>query len=225
VSQRDSIYIDSLGIGFPLEREIIEYKWIAKGSGIPVLQINEEGMTATAVYRDSVRMSSDPLTVSVGPDTAVSKGTQLTSHALITGGTAPYQVFWNTLDTGLEMTLTIDEDQTLTAVVLDALQNFATDSRMVTLKYPPWINEQALPRLKIAPNPTSGVFRVTLPAGEHPEQLEVFSPQGSMMEIHDLNHLPDGTFTMNLAHLSPGLYLLKLNCLNQSYVGKLKINN
>jgi len=223
VSQRDSIYIDSLGIGFSLEREIIEYKWIAKGSGIPVLQINEEGAVATAVYRDSVRMSSNPLTVYVGPDTAVSKGTQLTSFATITGGTGPYQVFWNTLDTGLTMTRTIEEEQTITAVVVDALQNFATGSRLVTLKYPPWIHEPAGFPLKISPNPTSGRFQVTLPPGVQQEQMEIISTDGRILEVLNLNHLSPGTFSMDLSHLSPGLYLLRVSSGAQIHVGKLTI--
>ena len=59
----DSVYIDSLQAGFPIVRNITEYKWLAKGSGIPVLQINDEMGVATAVYRDSTRSTLSIRTV------------------------------------------------------------------------------------------------------------------------------------------------------------------
>ena len=53
--QKDSIYFDTLGIGIPITRDITQYKWLAKGKGIPVLQINQEGPVSTAIYRDFYR--------------------------------------------------------------------------------------------------------------------------------------------------------------------------
>ena len=93
----DSIYIDTLGIGFPINRNIIEYKWLAKGKGIPLLQIDEEGLLVTATYRDVYRLSAIPLVVSLGPDTTVQNGTTITLNATVTGGTPPYQILWSTL--------------------------------------------------------------------------------------------------------------------------------
>ena len=55
LSLHDSVYIDSLGTGFPLNRNITEYKWLAKGYGVPILQINEEAGIAVATYRDFLR--------------------------------------------------------------------------------------------------------------------------------------------------------------------------
>ena len=54
VIERDSIFLDTLGFGFPYTRNITEYKWLGKGQGIPLLQINEEGLVKTAIYRDNV---------------------------------------------------------------------------------------------------------------------------------------------------------------------------
>jgi hypothetical protein len=54
VMEHDSIFLDSLGFGFPFTRNVTEYKWLGKGQGIPLLQISEEGVTATATYRDMV---------------------------------------------------------------------------------------------------------------------------------------------------------------------------
>lgn len=52
----DSIYIDSLQFGQGLNREFIEYKWLASNMGIPLIQIDEEGPLLTARYIDSVRL-------------------------------------------------------------------------------------------------------------------------------------------------------------------------
>jgi hypothetical protein len=55
ILEYDSLYSDSLGIGLPLTRNIIEYKWWANGYPEPMLQVTEEGMIVQAAYIDSVR--------------------------------------------------------------------------------------------------------------------------------------------------------------------------
>lgn len=55
IQEYDSLYSDSLGIGMPITRNIIEYKWLANGYPEPVLQVTEEGFIITASYIDSVR--------------------------------------------------------------------------------------------------------------------------------------------------------------------------
>ena len=59
---RDSLYIDSLSTGFAFDRPLTrEYKWLATGMKVPVLQINTQELgpgneTITSIlYRDSVR--------------------------------------------------------------------------------------------------------------------------------------------------------------------------
>lgn len=52
----DSIYIDSIGQGFRLERVYTEYKWIAKNQKIPILTvIDDQLLGTTVIYRDSIR--------------------------------------------------------------------------------------------------------------------------------------------------------------------------
>lgn len=58
VEQYDSIYIDSLGVGFPVTRNYIEYKWLGKNKGAPLLQVTEEGLVTTVRYVDSLRNPS-----------------------------------------------------------------------------------------------------------------------------------------------------------------------
>ncbi len=55
IEEYDSIYIDSLGTGFPIIREYEEYKWLTKGMGIPVCTVTKEGLISTISYVDSVR--------------------------------------------------------------------------------------------------------------------------------------------------------------------------
>lgn len=55
VSEYDSVYIDSLNLGVPVSRNYTEYKWLANGHGVPVLQVTQEGELITVQYIDSVR--------------------------------------------------------------------------------------------------------------------------------------------------------------------------
>ena len=55
IERYDSIWADSLGIGFHLDREYTEYKWMGNDYGIPLLQVTAEGILVFATYIDSVR--------------------------------------------------------------------------------------------------------------------------------------------------------------------------
>lgn len=58
INELDSVYIDTLGLGiaFPVPEQI-QYKWLGKGQGEPLLQINTttNGTVTQIIYRDSVR--------------------------------------------------------------------------------------------------------------------------------------------------------------------------
>ncbi len=61
ITSRDSLYLDTLGIGFGFQNPLnIEYKWLADQGGIPILQINTTVSLGTEIitsirYRDSLR--------------------------------------------------------------------------------------------------------------------------------------------------------------------------
>ncbi len=56
VAEYDSIYVDSLGMGFPIYRNYIEYKWFGKNHGLPLLMVvDDDVFGASIIYRDSVR--------------------------------------------------------------------------------------------------------------------------------------------------------------------------
>ncbi len=78
VTETDSIFIDELNFGTSIERNYIEYKWLANGFGAPVLQITQEGPTVQVSYVDSIqgtmvgihRKSIAPPAVHVAPNPA-----------------------------------------------------------------------------------------------------------------------------------------------------------
>jgi hypothetical protein len=59
INRTDSVFVDQFGIGFSVpEPETIEYKWLADGMDVPVLQVNTVGGTPT-----TVSFWYDPLTL------------------------------------------------------------------------------------------------------------------------------------------------------------------
>ncbi|MCB2221942.1 MAG: T9SS type A sorting domain-containing protein [Bacteroidetes bacterium] len=55
IQQFDSLYIDSLGFGFPIYRELVEYKWMGEGQGLPLMKVTDDGLLPNFVYIDSLR--------------------------------------------------------------------------------------------------------------------------------------------------------------------------
>ncbi len=217
----DSIYIDSLGAGFPVNRNIIEYKWLAKGKGIPVLQINEELNIATATYRDIYRMSAQPLSVSLGPDTAVLKGTVLTLHATVTGGTPPYQILWNTLDTGNTITVTVQDDQTYSVFVVDALQNFSLAQKKISVRFPPGLEELTSTKLQVYPNPSNGPVRFTLQEKNATAMMQVMDGHGNLIRKQHIE-VVSGKIQTELSGLPDGIYFFRVVTENRIYAGKVQ---
>ena len=56
VFEVDSVYVDSLGQGFSIERNYTEFKWLAKNEKIPVLTVVDDVFLGTSIiYKDSIR--------------------------------------------------------------------------------------------------------------------------------------------------------------------------
>jgi hypothetical protein len=218
----DSIYIDTLGFGLPMNRDIIEYKWLAKGKGIPLLQINQENNSVAATYRDFYRMSAEPLTVNLGPDTTVARGTILTLKATVTGGTPPYQIFWSTLDSGSTITDTIMEPITYTAFAMDAMQAFGTGQRIVSIDSSQGYKEAGAFQLSVFPNPSSGKVRFTLNETCNNAFLQVITSRGKIIRqqsVYPLARIINADFT----DLPDGLYFIHISAAGKSYNAKLQV--
>ena len=55
IAQYDSLYIDSLGVGFPVLRQYTEFKWMGENFGLPLCKVTKEGPLVTIAYIDSAR--------------------------------------------------------------------------------------------------------------------------------------------------------------------------
>lgn len=130
---RDSIYVDSLQTGIPINRDIIEYKWMGNGFGIPLLKVSKEGLLpAQAEY---LAEQQEPLTVNAGPDVTILQGEQVQLQAVVTGGSPPYGFLWSNGAVGNPITVSPQTTTNYTVNVVDAGFNFASD--MVTVNVTP----------------------------------------------------------------------------------------
>jgi hypothetical protein len=218
----DSIYIDSLGTGFPLNRNIIEYKWLGKDQGIPLLQINEEGILVTAIYRDTFRMPAQTLSVTLGPDTTVLIGTTLTLHAKIINGTPPYQILWSTLDTGDSITVTIQNSQTFSVLVIDALQNIGMARKVVSVSYPAGNEEPKENPLQFYPNPARETVNIKAPDKYRDAVIRISTLQGQMIR-EKVIYSSSGYFNADLSGLPEGLYFIRFSTEHGVYSGKILV--
>ncbi|MHC1775565.1 MAG: T9SS type A sorting domain-containing protein [Lentimicrobium sp.] len=125
VYEYDSLYIDSIQFGTPVNRIYTEYKWIANGHSIPVMTITREGPLTTAQYIDTVR-NLTPMNVDLGADQTICRGTSTTITAEVTGGTPPYNYLWNTLETTASIEVQPLETTIYNVLVTDQQNNIST---------------------------------------------------------------------------------------------------
>ena len=178
----------------------------------------------TAVYRDFYRMPAQPLTVSLGADTAVLMGTTLTLHAMVSGGTPPYQILWNTLDTGNTLTVAIQKITTYSVMVVDALVNFASAQKIVSIRYPYGVDDQNLYSLQVYPNPTCGPVCIILPEKYAETTLQVLTPQG-IIKSESVENPVNGRISTNLSGLPDGLYFVRILAGRHVYLSKVLLAN
>lgn len=207
--QNDSISVESMGLKLSFPRHIIQYKWLAPGGGIPVLQINEELNMVSAIYRDSLRPLVNQMTVDLGPDTAVLKGQEVTLTPVVHNGVPPFRFIWSTFDTTQTLTLTVDSAVQVGVAAFDGLSNLAMDQVSISVKYQPGIGEQEERVLRIIPNPARGKTEVMLPEGVRDGVVTVKDIAGRELQripvspgearvLIDLSQLPAGTYPVTL---------------------------
>ncbi|MBK9357416.1 MAG: T9SS type A sorting domain-containing protein [Bacteroidales bacterium] len=132
VYERDSLFIDSLQIGVPVNRHYTEYQWLANGFGIPVLTITQEGPVLSARYIDNIH-DLTPLSVILGPDLTLCSGDSATIQAEVEGGTPPYSYLWSTLDTTSSIRVSPADTTTFSVMVADAQNNMTFASVTVNV--------------------------------------------------------------------------------------------
>ena len=216
----DSIYIDTLSAGIPITRDITQYKWLAKGKGIPVLQIDQEGPVATAIYRDSYRQSFFPVTVNPGPDTMVVKGSTITISANATGGTPPYTYFWSTLAVTSSISVIVNSNTRYSVAVIDAANNTGFGSKLVSVKGE-GVEEQYIRPLVLFPNPAGDNCQVQSLTITHPVELRVLTTLGMIRKKMVVDPAYPRTFEINLSDLPAGIYIVQIRDDVITYRGKL----
>jgi hypothetical protein len=155
---RDSIYVDSLQTGIPVNRTITEYKWLGNGFGIPLLTISKEGLLpAQAAYLSA---AIEPLAIDAGPDVTILQGEEALLEADVTGGVPPFTVAWNHGVFGNTTTVSPEVTTTFTANVLDA--GFNTASDQVTVTVLPVVHQQTI----AIPAGWSGISSYLIPENE-----------------------------------------------------------
>lgn len=104
----DSIYLDTVQFGFTIPRQLqYEYKWLAAGKKVPILEIDVTqniagGLTIDRVnWRDSVIKSMSVSFTGQSSCPVVQEGS-LTAH--MSGGRYPLKYLWNTGDTTATIT-------------------------------------------------------------------------------------------------------------------------
>ncbi len=127
VYEYDSLYIDSVQVGVPVNRYYTEYKWLANGHSVPVLTITQEGPLVTAQYVDTIH-NLTPMSVNLGPDQTVCKGTTVTIMPEIAGGTPPYRYQWSNGDTTALLKIKPEQTTTYSVVITDQMNNMAFGS-------------------------------------------------------------------------------------------------
>jgi hypothetical protein len=71
VQEYDSLYLDSLNLGIPVNLVYTEYKWLAKGQKIPLLKVTENMLGQVIEYVDTIR------DISLGIDEEISHGSRV----------------------------------------------------------------------------------------------------------------------------------------------------
>lgn len=94
ITENDSVYVDSLGIGLPVTRNITEYAWLGDNFGIPLLQVVQEGLVTTIRYIDNFNVP--PFDINLGFPQLICEGEQGVIKADVSGGCPPYSFLWST---------------------------------------------------------------------------------------------------------------------------------
>lgn len=132
ITEHDSLYIDSLQMGAPIIRNIIEYRWLSPQFPVPVLTITQEGLTYNVQYIDSVH-NLIPLSVTCGENKTICEGQSSVLTAQASGGFPPYTYLWSTSETTQSITVSPLQSGVYSVIASDSKGNIATASNQVTV--------------------------------------------------------------------------------------------
>jgi len=135
IYQTDSLYVDSLGFGIPINRTITEYAWLGNNFGIPLLKVTVEGFITTIEYIDNTFVP--PFDLSLGLPKLICEGESTVIDANVSGGCPPYSFIWNTGSTADSVLVNPATTTTYSVTVNDACGDTLIGSLMVIVSPSP----------------------------------------------------------------------------------------
>ncbi len=70
-------------------------------------------------------------------------------------------------------------------------------------------NDEVMEYIKMYPNPTSGIFKISLPASNNEVEIEIFNIASQLL-LRKTCKVVDGKINLNIQHFSQGMYIVKL---------------
>ncbi|OQX77888.1 MAG: hypothetical protein B6D61_06495 [Bacteroidetes bacterium 4484_249] len=137
IQQRDSIFVDSLGIGFPINTNTIEYQWIGKGYGRPLLKVIESNFLTKVEYLNFPELQ---FKVDIGPDQEICLGESAGLKATVTGGFPPFTFFWDTFQFTDSINVSPNVTTNYSVTVMDSHFQTVSDEVTVFVNQPPVAN-------------------------------------------------------------------------------------
>lgn len=133
IYERDSLYLDTIQMGIPIERYITEYHWLNPSFREPLLTITEENSTYFISYIDSVRIIV-PLSVSINATSEqICNGQSTTLTAEGAGGEPPYNYIWSNMANTQSITVSPEVTTDYAVTVYDNFGNFAVATITITV--------------------------------------------------------------------------------------------
>ncbi len=168
---------------------------------------------------DSVEIiEPDPITVSCGMLPETDSNNDGTAWATVSGGTPPYQYFWN--DAMAQTTDTAVNVSTGNYIVWIVDQNFCSDSASIAVSNVLGIAGNDTPILQVFPNPSNGIFNFELENTEFETvHFDILNAQGKLLESGTLKDLNGRQF--DLQKFETGVYTLRLKAENSTQVFRL----
>ncbi len=137
VTEFDSVYIDSLQVGVPINRYYTEYKWLGDNAGLPLLEITEEGTTITVKYKDIYHV---PVVASLPTNQQICRGESVQLSVIANGGTPPYTYLWVNGDTSATINANPLISMAYSVVVTDAFGETDGVSTFITVHQLPQVS-------------------------------------------------------------------------------------
>jgi PKD repeat protein len=227
ITETDSV---DLGFGFPvaIPNNRVEYKWLANGIKIPVLEVVGNSLlgsfTATSIKYPDIYRNLRPVADFVADETNPFRWVPVNfTNNTTSASTANIQYKWSITPTGFEtyengtsqtstnpaISFTLD---TVFTVQLKATNNSGSDSIIKTSyikvkKEIQSVNEIESSRLQLFPNPATDKLVMSLDASEKMNAIRIYNLQGKLVQAQNASNA--SVALIDIQTLSNGEYIIE----------------